>query len=394
MPFFADLPACRRTLGLAGFSSHLHMCSKCTLTKQKINLVDHHLLHKRCNVHHQRTAFQARDASDFASCQRIFKSEGVRYSKLCELEYWSLIDDHVIDPMHNLLLGALAWHCKRFWQMTDADNIKTHPPADEALTLIQDATHPPELRPPSPTPSNSGPPAASVDPPIFSLNISLQSTEPDDSSFQPPDKPEYDAPITGAIFDRALLLYVNQRLPRIMIPTCISRAIPVLGQASYGTLKADNWRNLFTIQLPLCLIPLWNSKDSYTTKLLNNFADLVSMVNLALKRKMSADIIAKYRKHNRAYLESSLGLFPDRPLAPNHHMSLHIPDSLERFGPVRAWWTFPFERLMGQVIKTCHNNRIGLSSSLMCHCIVINSDCIQPHRPAGDNFSHHLPAFC
>ncbi|WAQ90206.1 hypothetical protein PtA15_12A192 [Puccinia triticina] len=85
--------------------------------------------------------------------------------------------------------------------MTDADNIETHPPADEALTLIQDATHPPELRPPSPTPSNSGPPAASVDPPIFSLNISLQSTEPDDSSFQPPDEPEYDAPITGAIFD-------------------------------------------------------------------------------------------------------------------------------------------------------------------------------------------------
>ncbi|POW11058.1 hypothetical protein PSTT_05571 [Puccinia striiformis] len=367
MPFFADLPACRCTLGLAGHASHEHMCSKCQLTKDQIHCFDIHLLRKRCDTQNQRNAISARDAGSYTARQRIYKSHGIRYSKLSELDYWSLIDDHVIDPMHNLLLGTLAWHCKRFWKMIDADLVESAAPPREVMNLITDSHLPPNRRPQTPPnqegveendhPDNNTEENHTDDSMEF-LDISFQSTDPEDEDYLVPVE-ELEISITSAIFDSDLLAYVNQQLTHILLPTYISRVIPILGQASYVKLKADEWRNLFTIQLPLCLIPLWNSQDAYRRSLLKNFCHLVSMVNVALKRTMTSGRIAAYRLHNCAYLESALKLFPDCPLAPNHHMSLHIAECLERFGPVRAWWSFPFKRFMGQVVKSCHNNRIG-----------------------------------
>lgn len=65
----------------------------------------------------------------------------------------------------------------------------------------------------------------------------------------------FEAPLTGNIFNAELLAYVNQHLPHINILTFILQAIPVLSQASYGSLKAEKWQNLFTIQLSLDLAP-------------------------------------------------------------------------------------------------------------------------------------------
>lgn len=167
-------------------------------------------------------------------------------------------------------------------------------------------------------------------------------------------------PTDEIVFDRKMLHRINALLPRIHLPTWIKRAIPVVGKASFGKLKADEWRNLFTIQLPLTLIPIWSGQDHMKTSLLKNFCHLVSLVNLALKRGMTDQRIKQYRYHIQEYLKSSKILFQHCNLAPNHHMAIHLADFLERFGPVRSWWSFPLERLMGKILKGCHNNRIGM----------------------------------
>jgi hypothetical protein len=41
---------------------------------------------------------------------------------MLELPYWNILENHVVDSMHNLLLGLLKWHCTRFWQMSDDDD--------------------------------------------------------------------------------------------------------------------------------------------------------------------------------------------------------------------------------------------------------------------------------
>ncbi|MBW0487060.1 hypothetical protein O181_026775 [Austropuccinia psidii MF-1] len=161
------------------------------------------------------------------------------------------------------------------------------------------------------------------------------------------------------ILDKELLSFINKLLPCICIPTWIKRALPILGKASFGRLKADEWQNLFTIQLPLTLPVYWSEGGPASHSLFCNFSHLVSLVNIALKRTLTNKLIRQYRYHSLEYLRSFLILFPEVTLAPNHHMSIHLSNCLEKFGPSRAWWSFSMERLMGKISKASHNNRIG-----------------------------------
>jgi hypothetical protein len=58
-------------------------------------------------------------------------------------------------------------------------------------------------------------------------------------------------------------------------------------------------------------------------------------------------------------------------------MAIHLSDLLKRFGPVRAWWSFFFERLMGSILKGCHNNHLGKSlfDNLDFFCIKLIRQC-------------------
>lgn len=161
------------------------------------------------------------------------------------------------------------------------------------------------------------------------------------------------------IFDSAMLRVINSLLPRIRYPSWIKRALPVLGKDSNGKLKADEWRNLFQMQLPLVMVKVWYGRIRAHMLLLQNFGHLFSAVNLALKRSTTPERINAYSHHIKQYLSSSILIFPSCELAPNHHMSMHLAECLARFGPVRAWWSFPMERLMGQVLHSTHNNRLG-----------------------------------
>jgi hypothetical protein len=289
--------------------------------------------------------------------------------------------------MHNLLLGLLKWHCKRFWLMSDADDEKE--PAGVSKKEQEDvksaAKEPLPNDLPSALPhlsaskgkakaarviqkgknaSDEGETTEATAVPFIDLLLG-SSTDSSDTDFVPQVASaewggDWVPPAEGKIiFDHDALLYINSLLPKLQIPTWIKRAIPVLGKASFGRLKADEWRNLFTIQLPLILPPYWNDQDPVSQSLLHNFADLVSLVNLALKRTMNADRVEQYLHHTRRYIESSILLFPEITLAPNHHMAFHIAKGLQGFGPCRAWWSFSMERLMSQVLKSTGNNRLG-----------------------------------
>jgi hypothetical protein len=119
------------------------------------------------------------------------------------------------------------------------------------------------------------------------------------------------------------------------------------------------------MQLPLILVKVWYGKNREHMSLLQNFAHLVSAVNLALKRSTTPERIDLYAYHIKEYLTSSLIIFPECQLAPNHHISNHIPEGLTQLGPVRSWWSFPMERLMGSILKSSNNNRLGEPAFLL-----------------------------
>lgn len=44
----------------------------------------------------------------------------------------------------------------------------------------------------------------------------------------------------------------------------------------------------------------------------------------------------------------------------NGHMAIHIYEFLRYFGPVRSWWCFPFERVIGQLQRLPSNHKFGM----------------------------------
>ncbi|POW23017.1 hypothetical protein PSHT_00629 [Puccinia striiformis] len=143
---------------------------------------------------------------------------------------------------------------------------------------------------------------------------------------------------TGQIaIDSDALAFINARLPRINFPSWIKQPLSMLGKASHGKVKADEWRNLYSMQLPLILPLYWRAPDVQQLSLLHNFAHLVSLVNIGSKRHTDSGLIAKYRHHLQAYLLTSVSIFNQETVAPNHHMAIHLAECL----------------------RTSHNNHIG-----------------------------------
>jgi len=106
-----DIPATRKVCGFAGHSASMG-CSKCLKrfpsyqqrldysgydkTNWNLRTIDGHRL--------QSTKFLA--ANSKSKQNEIIKEYGVRYSTLLCLPYFNIVRFHVIDTMHNLLLGS------------------------------------------------------------------------------------------------------------------------------------------------------------------------------------------------------------------------------------------------------------------------------------------------
>ena len=141
------------------------------------------------------------------------------------------------------------------------------------------------------------------------------------------------------------------------------------GEAKVGTLKADEWHTLATIYLPLALVSLWgegSAHQSHEVKVhlqavLDNTMALVSAIRIACSRTMTHSRIIAYRSCILTWLSTLPVALPAAKPVPNCHMACHIYDYLKLFGPVRSWWCFPFEHLIGHLQCLLINHKFGMS---------------------------------
>ena len=70
-----------------------------------------------------------------AEQKRVLSKMGVRYSLLLELPYFDPIRFHVIDPMHNLLLGT-AKHMMKVWTKLGILNYQSFTTVEERVRCI------------------------------------------------------------------------------------------------------------------------------------------------------------------------------------------------------------------------------------------------------------------
>ena len=112
----ADIPATRK---LCGFMSHSARrgCSKCLKefeclefgSKPDYSGFDRSAWPPRCHDSHMHILKQIMQSKSSLEKKELQRAWGVRYSELIRLPYLDLVRFHVVDPMHNLLLGTAKY---------------------------------------------------------------------------------------------------------------------------------------------------------------------------------------------------------------------------------------------------------------------------------------------
>ena len=130
-----DLPATRKLLGFSSYNSS-HGCSKClhffpfdkNADKFDFSDFDYQNWKARDLSHYQSASKEYLKARTKAKQKEAVRDNGVRYCILTQLPYFNPIRFHVVDPMHNLLLGTAkhmmsTWLDRKILNSTDCEKI-------------------------------------------------------------------------------------------------------------------------------------------------------------------------------------------------------------------------------------------------------------------------------
>ena len=148
-------------------------------------------------------------------------------------------------------------------------------------------------------------------------------------------------------------------------PSWYTSVPPNFGVADAGTLKADEWRSLATVYMPLTLVSSWGDGTEHASamelrQVLDHSMTLFSAVRLACLRTVTLTRRTAYQRLIAEYVADLPKLHPKSKPRPIHYMAQHIGYFLHLFGPVHSWWCFPFERLIGLLQQVPSNHKLGV----------------------------------
>ncbi|KAE9390812.1 hypothetical protein BT96DRAFT_1001950 [Gymnopus androsaceus JB14] len=165
------------------------------------------------------------------------------------------------------------------------------------------------------------------------------------------------------------LSYIQQVIRYATTASWLNSVPKNCGEANAGSIKADEWRILSMVYLPIALITLWGDdngrappSDSFLMKALDHTMALFQATIIACKYTMTSSRTEAFQKYYNQWVGGLHTLFPhthEGTARPNVHAGQHIYNFLLLFGPVISWWCFPFERLIGAIQKINTNDHIG-----------------------------------
>ena len=160
--------------------------------------------------------------------------------------------------------------------------------------------------------------------------------------------------------------HIKKDIKETTVPSWINSVPHNYGDVAASVLKADEWRNLTTIYFPITLISQWDEAFSgpieqaaQFCRILDHTMLVVSVVSLTCMCMMTQTRSDAYLSCLTQYLQDLQVLHPHASFVPNYHMALHLPHFFCLFGPVRSWWCFPFEHLIGQIQRLLSNHKVS-----------------------------------
>ncbi|KAF8200492.1 hypothetical protein K438DRAFT_2110620, partial [Mycena galopus ATCC 62051] len=287
-----DLPATRKMLGLAGVGSN-HICTVCNCKGVDATYrtdLDDPVWARRDVRELRRWAYAWRDAKTQAERDTIFKHHGVRWSELWRLLYWDPTRMGVVDSMHCILEGLVHYHCRRVLRI-DAERELPHIRRIQAKlvqSLIPDGDNDDDsedIEMPDVPPGNI---------------IPAISEEAMWSALHKNNLP----PLRFVAFSLAINLsqikFIQRVIAQTATPSWINTVPHNYGESNAGTIKADEWRTLSTLYLPLAPVLLWldRPEDEHSARLLgmlDHSMALFQAVILVCRCTMTAVRATTYR---------------------------------------------------------------------------------------------------
>ena len=273
-----DLPATRKACGFTSFCS-IQGYSKCFKMfpcdsfgkKSDYSGFDRDTWPVRTHRRHLQQVAEFKGACTATHHHEIERKYGVRYSELLSLPYFDIVEHHVVDPMHNLLLGTGKY----------------------LMTLWKEK----------------------------------------------------------GIINKGQFEYIQEEVNNMKVPEGVGR-IPYKITSSFSGFTADQWKNWICIYSTLCLKELLPSIHYGCWLLFQDACCLLLQPAITSSQLQRAD--EKLLEFCRAYET----LYGKESCTPNMHMHLHLCKSIENYGPVSAFWCFPFVRFNG-ILGTFQKNWIS-----------------------------------
>ncbi|KZT08857.1 uncharacterized protein LAESUDRAFT_617409, partial [Laetiporus sulphureus 93-53] len=170
------------------------------------------------------------------------------------------------------------------------------------------------------------------------------------------------------VLGRNTLAQVHADMEQTELPSWVSPAPCNFGTETRGKLHADQWLAACSINLPITLVRLWGKEQGRKQKMLQNFMDLLTAVTISSMLEISHQHIQIYERSLLRYLQTLRELYKEAVIKPNHHLALHVGESLRIFGPAHSTRTFSTERMNYLLMQTNTNGKFGeLELTYMTH---------------------------
>ncbi|KAE9389263.1 hypothetical protein BT96DRAFT_835150 [Gymnopus androsaceus JB14] len=181
-------------------------------------------------------------------------------------------------------------------------------------------------------------------------------------------------PLTRVPVDSsAVLARIHRVIRELITPAWVIKPPFDVGLPRAGNLKADLWRILFGIYIPLALLSLWQADSPISAE---NTAPMAPALDTAMHLTCASLMMTKgtltsrhreqFRYSLRRHIDGLKQCFPGFEL-PSHHLAFHIYNFMDLFSNVRNWWCFPGEQLIGKLRRIPINHKIGQFERTLLH---------------------------
>ncbi|PVF92356.1 hypothetical protein CPB86DRAFT_717598 [Serendipita vermifera] len=347
---------------IGGFASHGHkwFCNYCRLSRKDLcNNLETSTWLSFSHQKHLRVAKLWRDAKSVSEREGIFAKYGIRYSELLRLPYLQMTKWLAADPMHAILSNVVQYHIRTVFGISGKST-------DSFFDDSNDTNHPHVIKPVKQGDIEKGEEILGY---IYDTWDKTQRKTRTSKKDNPSNSSNANVVastignITKApVISQYLLTQIRRDIAATNFAPHLANDAPPhnFGSSRHGTLKAAQWRTACCYSLLITLTRVWSMRTAPKNAdiWLKNFHHLVALVRIAYQTTVTSQDVASFRHHCTEYVRG-LCQFCPQGLRPSHHYLLHLGDMMERFGPMRGWWAFPYERFNGMIQRLSTNHKLG-----------------------------------